>query len=72
MKVGDLVRCIWQPGSSGVYDGYAQPMVHAIKGQVGIVRRVVKDQWAVVMFPGCGGYTHQLSSGAFEVLNESR
>ena len=68
MKVGDLVRCIWQPGSSGVYDGYAQPMVHAIKGQVGIVRSLGPAHRATVMFPGRGGYTHLLAFSTLERL----
>ena len=65
MKVGDLVRCTWQPKTAGyIQDVGCIDMKHNIKGQVGIVRHV-EDGRARVMFPGRGGYTHRL---AFTVL----
>ena len=65
MKVGDLVRCTWQPKTAGYVKGVGCiDMKRNIKGQIGIVRHV-EDGRARVMFPGCGGYTHTL---AFTVL----
>ncbi len=77
MVVGDLVLCTFQPGSSGIGgDGHAIPMVHNIKGQIGIVLTVTRDNAGVarggeIMFPGCAGYTHHLSDSAYEVISEA-
>ena len=72
MKVGDLVRCTWQPRTAGYVEGVGCiDMKHNIKGQIGIVREKQPGNpgWRiVVMFPGCGGYTHTLASSALERL----
>ena len=72
MKVGDLVLCTWQPSIRGVLDNTAKPTKHLIKGQYGIVTRVINSHRVAITFPGLCGYTHYLSPNAFEVLNESR
>ena len=71
MKQGDLVKCTWQPGSFISHLGYAQPMEHIIKGRFGfLVSKKEKGTW-FVFFPEIG-YTHLLSTSAFEVISESR
>ena len=74
MKVGDLVRCVWQPGSSRVENDIAVPMEHTIKGEVGFI--IDKDSGEhpcyTIMFSQFGGYTHPLMPSAFEVISESR
>ncbi len=73
MKVGDLVRCTFQPHAAGYYseqEGGFLPMPHTIKGQIGVVREI-HDRDGIrylVMFPGCGGYTHTLAHTALERL----
>ena len=71
MKVGDLVRCTWQPGCAGFKEGKGMlPMEHIIKGQIGVVRAIhdpVRSRY-LVMFPGCGGYRHTLALSALERL----
>jgi len=72
MKIGDLVRCIWQPGASGV-DKKTEcviPMQHTIKDEFGLIINVKKHRYDI-MFPQLNGYTHWLSSNAFEVINEN-
>lgn len=73
MKVGDLVLCVWQPGASGV-DKKTEcliPMKHTIKDEFGLITRIQKHRYDI-MFPQLDGYTHCLSSNAFEVISESR
>ena len=71
MKVGDLVRCTFQPQSAGFEEGRGfLPMPHAIKGQIGVVRAIhdpARSRY-IVMFPGCGGYTHTIAHTALERL----
>jgi len=71
VKVGDLVRCTWQPGVRGVVNNIAIPIEHIIKGEFGIVVGVDPHR-AAISFPSCGGYIHRLSRRAYEVLNENR
>tara|TARA_Y100000034_G_C6852253_1_gene386738 strand:+ start:376 stop:576 length:201 start_codon:yes stop_codon:yes gene_type:complete len=66
MKVGDLVRCTWQPGSSRIEDGAVVQMEHWIKGELGIIVRQHKSYYRV-SFPQFG-YEHDLSKRAIEVL----
>ena len=71
MKVGDLVKCIWQPRVAGV-DKKTQcclPMKYTIKGELGIIT-CIKGHRGFVLFPRFG-YTHPLSHSALEVLNEA-
>ena len=72
MNVGDLVRCTWQPGSSGIKNDCAMPMEYTIENELGIIVGQYSDDYRCdVMFPQFG-YTHILSNGAFEVVGESQ
>ena len=73
MKVGDLVRCIWQPGAAGVdkKTDCTIPMQYTIKDEFGFIMRIQGHRYDI-MFPQLNGYTHRLSTSAFEVINESR
>lgn len=70
MKVGDLVRCIWQPRARCVENGRTMPMELTIKGELGLIVRQ-HAHYNVVAFPHLG-YTHDLAAPALEVINESR
>jgi hypothetical protein len=77
ISVGDLVQCIWQPGTSRFVKGVGCiPMKYTIKGALGIITKccdgadVDGGRWHVT-FPQFG-YTHTLSHSAFEVINETR
>ena len=70
MKVGDLVKCIWQPAVSKVVAGRAVPMKYMIKGELGIIVKQ-HGHYYRIFFPRFG-YEHDLSHSAFEVINESR
>ena len=68
MKVGDLVRCVWQPRGSEV-DKKTQcvlPMKYEIKGECGIIIRRDKGS-NIVMFPKFV-YEHSLADSALELL----
>ena len=69
MKVGDLIRCVWQPGASGVDEKTERvlPMQYTIKDEFGFIVGS-KDHRYDIMFPHLDGYTHWLSSNAFEVI----
>ena len=70
MKVGDLVKCIWQPGTSRYVKGVGCiPMKHDIKGELGIIVRYRDGASSAVLFPRFG-YEHVLANGALEVINE--
>jgi|TARA_E500000305_G_scaffold28854_1_gene21971 hypothetical protein len=73
MKIGDLVRCNYQPKSSGynTKTGCMKPMLHHIKGELGIIIRYKDELSAVVYFPQFE-YEHPLSRRALESVNESR
>lgn len=71
MKVGDLVRCLFQPKTSRVQHGVCLPMPHVIKGELGIVLKARSNGSSRVLFPRFG-YEHNLSNSALEVINESR
>ena len=77
MKVGDLVRCTWQPNVSRVENdaltGHrrAIPMKHQIKGEIGLILRIEQKRMFSVFFPKFS-YTHVLTSPTLEVINESR
>jgi hypothetical protein len=71
VKVGDLVRCVWQPGAAGV-DKKTQcaiPMQHTIKGEFGIIVKQHKHYHRILFSQF--EYEHDLSENAFEVINES-
>jgi hypothetical protein len=79
MKVGDLVRCVWQPGASIIKNDCADDevdlivMKHTIKGELGVI--IDKDSGEhpryTIIFPQLGGYTHPLMPSAFEMISES-
>jgi len=69
MKVGDLVRCIWQPTTSRVENDCAMPMEHTIKGEFGIIVKQ-HNYYHRVLFPKLG-YEHDLAYSSFEVISES-
>ena len=72
MKLGDLVRCVWQPGAAGV-DKKTQriiPIQHTIKGEVGIIIKQHKHYHRVLFSQF--GYEHDLAKSAIEVVSESR
>jgi len=69
MKVGDLVRCNFQPKCGG-YDSKKQrlmPMEHTIKGEVGFIITIGR-QHHTVMFPQFG-YAHPLATSVLEVIS---
>ena len=68
MRVGDLVRCTWQPRTSKVVNDCCIPMDHTIKGEFGVI--VQQNAYChVILFPQFG-YEHDLAPSAFEVINE--
>ena len=67
MKIGDLVRCVWQPGTSRYVKGVGcRPMKYTIKGEFGIIV-AQKLHYHYVLFPRFG-YTHHLSESALETV----
>jgi hypothetical protein len=65
VKIGDLVKCIWQPGSEKHVEGVGCiPMRHTIEGEIGIIVDQ-KLNYHKVLFPRFG-YTHGLSGNALE------
>ncbi len=68
MKVGDLVRCTFQPKYHMDADlGYQVPLEHQLKGRIGIVSTVRSAYHCLIYFPEIN-YTHCLSHDAFEVV----
>ena len=71
MKVGDLVRCLWQPRSSGYVKGVGcKPMKHTIKDELGIYIKHRDDGSGTVLFPQLG-YELTLAWSALEVISGS-
>ena len=66
MKIGDLVRCTWQPGTSRIEKGAAVQMEHYIKGEFGIIVKQHKH-YHRILFTQLG-YEHDLSKNAIEVI----
>jgi len=71
VAIGDLVLCTWQPSIRRVINDVAEPIKYRIKGQCGIITEAGDPYRVAVTFPGLNGYTHYLSTNAFEVLNAS-
>jgi hypothetical protein len=70
MKVGNLVRCKFQPTTSG-YDtktGCMKPMLHQIKEEIGVVIRE-RDHLSVVVYFPQFNYEHPCSRKALEVMD---
>ena len=76
MQVGDMVRCTWQPRISHVKEvggeEFCVRMIRIIEGELGIIVEVKDNGLWRIAFPSHGGYTHTLSSSAFEAVNVSR
>jgi len=75
VKVGDLVKILWQPRD--VFDKkkqWVRPMKHIIKGELGIVASVGLEEHPrySILFPQFGSYKHWLAPSAFEVISEGR
>jgi hypothetical protein len=70
VKVGDLVKCIWQPGVSHIENDRAVPLNITIKGEVGIIVRQGEGH-NIVSFPHL---THEqpLADRVLELISESR
>ena len=68
MKVGDLVKCNFQPNTSRVENGIAIRMEHKIKGELGIIVNISRHGTPKVMFPQLGGYEHPLACTALEAI----
>jgi hypothetical protein len=71
MKVGDLVECIWQPGTHFVQNGHAVVMPHNILGEIGIIIGLVQGGRYEIAFPKFG-HIHRLASCAFILVPGSR
>ena len=69
MKVGDLVKCIWQPGVSHIENDCAVPLNITIKGEVGIIVQQ-NESYNIVSFPQLM-HEQPLASRVLEVINES-
>lgn len=72
MKAGDLVKCVWQPGSGG-YDSEKQcmlPMVYHIENKMGFIVSVEGGRCRV-LFPEYG-YIHWLAFSVLENISEKR
>ncbi len=67
MKVGDLVRCTFQPRSSRIENDCAIPMEHTIKGELGIIVNISSYGTPQVLFPQFG-YEHPLAATALEAV----
>ena len=71
MKVGNLVRCKFQPSTSRVQHGICLPMPYDIKDELGIYIKHRDECSGVVLFPQFG-YEHTLAWISLEIINESR
>ena len=71
MKVGDLVRCIWQPKVSRIENDHCTMLHLTLKGEVGIVEEERNTGTFFILFPRFG-YRHPLCADALEVISESR
>jgi hypothetical protein len=70
VKVGDLILCTWQPGTSHINEaGYAVPMKHMIKGELGIIIKVLREPRYKILFPKFG-YEHVLTDTTFVLASE--
>ena len=70
MKVGDLVKCIWQPGVSHIENDRAVPLNITIKDEIGIIVR--QDEYLnIVLFPRVA-HEQPLADRVLEIISESR
>ena len=74
MKIGDLVRCIWQPRSSHVDENdCAVPLKLTIEGEVGLITEILHSKHDgslryLITFPQLG-YAHPLWHTAFTLIS---
>jgi len=71
MKVGDLVRCIWQPEVSRIENDQCVMLHLPLKGEIGIVEGERNPGTFFILFPKLG-YRHPLCADALEVISEDR
>ena len=73
MKAGSLVKCLFQPGSSGFNDktNSMMPMLYHIKDELGVYTHHRDGCSGSVLFPQFG-YEHVIAWSALEVINEVR
>jgi hypothetical protein len=71
VKVGDLVRCIWQPRASDTENSQCVLLHLQLKGEIGVVEKERSPGTYLVFFPRYG-YRHPLSADAVEVISENR
>ena len=71
MKVGDLVRCTWQPRTEKVdpITGNCIEMKHVILNKLGIITKIFDGRVYTIFFPDIG-IEHPLATSAFEVISE--
>ena len=70
MKVGDLVKCIWQPGVSHIENERAVPLNITIKDEIGIIVRQA-EYLNIVLFPRVA-HEQPLADRVLEIISESR
>ena len=70
MKVGDLIKCTWQPTARSIQSGYEE-MKFTIKGECGVIVEDWGGNRYEILFPKFN-YLHTLSFRAFEVISENR
>ena len=73
IKIGSLVRCKFQPTSSGynTKTGCMKPMLYHIKEELGFVVGERDELSVIVYFPKFS-YEHTISRKSLEIINESR
>ncbi len=71
MKVGDLVRCIWQPKVSRIENDHCTMLHLPLKGEIGVVEAEHNPGIYSIFFPRFG-YRHPLCANAVEVISEDR
>ena len=70
VKIGDLVKCIWQPGVSHIENDHAVPLNITIKDEIGIIVR--QDEYLnIVLFPRVA-HEQPLADRVLEIISESR
>ena len=70
MKVGDLVKCMWQPRVSHIENDCAVPLNITIKDEVGIIVQQ-NECHNIVSFPQLM-HEQPLADRVLEVISESR
>jgi hypothetical protein len=75
MKIGDLVRCVFQPRVSRMENDHVIAMEYHIKGELGIIIEIREGHGQShhfnVLFPQFG-YTHPLSWRVIKLISEGQ